>query len=98
MDIVKSFKDILRSGRDNLARYDSTILMVTGLVGGAASLYLMHEATKKAETKIFAKQEELGRELTFKEKLSETWRDYAGVGILLLAVGVIILLYGNILF
>lgn len=85
MDIIKSFKDIVRAGRENIYRYDSTILMVTGLIGGVASLYLMHEATKKAEAKIFERQEELGRELTLKEKFQETWRDYAGVGILMIA-------------
>ena len=85
MDIAESLKNIVRSGREAFSQHDSTILMITGLVGTAASVYLMHHATRKADAKIKEKEEELGRELTLKEKVSTTAKDYAGVGILMIA-------------
>ena len=85
MNLRDSLKGIIRSGRESFAQHDSTILIVTGLVGTAASMYLMHEATKKATKKIEAKEKELGRELTFKEKAKETYKDYAPAAIMLLA-------------
>ena len=85
MDIVNSLKGIVRSGKEAFDQHDSTILMFTGLLGGAASLYLMHRATRKADAKIAEKEEELGRELTLKEKVCTTARDYAPVAILMVA-------------
>ena len=85
MDIVDSLKSVVRTGTEAFSRHDTTILMFTGLAGSVASLYLMHEATRKADAKIEAKEEELGRNLTFKEKVKETAADYAPVGILMVA-------------
>lgn len=85
MDVLDSLKKVVRPVHECFMQHDSTILIVTGLVGNAASLYLMHEASRKAEAKISLKEKELGRDLTLKEKVCETGKDYAAVAILMIA-------------
>ena len=87
MDIVNSLKGTFRAGCEGFRQHDSTILIFTGFAGELASLYLMHQASRKAESKIIAKEEELERPLTMKEKFCETAKDYAGVAILTVASG-----------
>lgn len=85
MDVLSSLKGLVKTGRDAIGQHDTTILMVTGLIGSAASLYLMHQASRKADVKISDEEKKLGRELTLKEKVTLTYKDYAGVAILMVA-------------
>lgn len=85
MNLISSLKDMTKAIREPIMQHDTTILMITGIIGNAVALYMMHQVSRKADAKIKAKEEELGRELTFKEKFKETGKDYAVVAGLAIA-------------
>lgn len=77
--LAKNKKVLANAGTKTLGfivKHKTEIKLACGLTGSVAAVVLSAKATEKSVKQIAEKETELGRELTKKEKIKLTWKNY----------------------